>query len=114
MYNQILEDILPNALVWGVNYELFWSLSPKELAPFTKAFQLKQIQDDQFAWLQGRYIQTAVVSALNSKVKYPKSPYWTANNPILDASEKAKIIKQKFWTHAQLLNTQIRRNINNE
>ncbi|MFA0815833.1 MAG: hypothetical protein ACC608_08570 [Anaerofustis sp.] len=52
---------LPQALVIGVSYDLFWTLNPKTLEPFIEAFKQKQIaKRDEInlsAWLTGRMLQ---------------------------------------------------------
>lgn len=71
----IMNDVLPNALMIGVDYDLFWELNPKSLAPFIKAFKLKQRYDDAMNWSLGRYFQMAVASNFSKEAKYPPKPY---------------------------------------
>ncbi len=66
---------MPNALLYGVPYELFWHLNPAKLQPFKEAYQKKLEIDNQNAWLQGWYIRMAVGSVLDGKkCKYPDAP----------------------------------------
>lgn len=75
IYRQILEDVLPNALSIGVDYELFWDLDPDTLQPFVKAFTLSQEHKDLEAWRLGHYMQFAVGSMLSKDVQYPDKPF---------------------------------------
>lgn len=67
-----MENVLPLALLIGVDYDLFWRLNPKTLVPFHKAFFLKQQYDDTLAWSHGLYIRQAVSSVLSKTAKYPE------------------------------------------
>ena len=62
----------------GVGYDLFWTLNPKSLTPFVKAFSLdmemRQKYDDWLAWQSGVYVRVAIVSSLGKDVKYPELP----------------------------------------
>ena len=74
----INEQILPRALMMGVGYDLFWTLNPKSLTPFVKAFsiefEMRQKYDDWLAWQSGIYVRMAIVSSLGKEVKYPELP----------------------------------------
>lgn len=89
----------------GVDYDLFWTLNPKSMKPFVKAFELKQEHENQIAWLQGMYIRLAIISAFNKESKYP-------NKPLTDEKKKAKPklspaeeIKQKMFRQMQIINS---------
>jgi hypothetical protein len=89
----------------GVDYDLFWTLNPKSMKPFVKAFELKQQHENQIAWLQGMYIRLAIISAFNKESKYP-------NKPLTDEKKKAKPklspaeeIKQKMFRQMQIINS---------
>lgn len=73
----------------GVNYDLFWTLNPKSLSPFIKAFSLKHEfdyeYDDRMAWLSGLYIRMAIASTLDKDSKYPEKPL----------SETMKVVDKK-------------------
>lgn len=59
-------------------YETFWHLNPKKLEPFQVAYKKRLEQEDYFAWLNGKYIQAAIGSCLDSKhCKYPSRPMTT-------------------------------------
>lgn len=74
IFDNILENVLPQALRIGVDYYLFWELNPKELAPFIKAFELKQKYDDSMAWNIGDYVRMAIGDAFSKRDVYPKNP----------------------------------------
>lgn len=55
---------------------MFWTLNPKELESFNKAFELSQEISDINNWQLGRYIQHAVASCLfDKKATYPNKPF---------------------------------------
>ena len=59
----------------GVDYNLFWELTPKELEPFKKAFELSNTFKDISNWELGKYIQMAIGSVISKSVKYPNKPF---------------------------------------
>jgi hypothetical protein len=97
-----MNDVLPNALMIGVDYDLFWELNPKSLEPFIKAFQLKQRYEDAMNWNLGNYFRMAIASSMSKNAKYP-------NKPMLENKESKQHmspeeIKKRFMAHAELLN----------
>lgn len=58
----------------GVSYELFWTLCPELLEPFTRAFERKLEMEDEVLWRQGLYNRMAVASVLSKEVKYYAEP----------------------------------------
>lgn len=91
---------MPNALLYGVSYELFWHLNPQKLIPFRNAFQKKVDLYNQNAWLQGQYIRLAVGSVLNGKkCKYPEKPFDTRvkeRNPVEDFLVWIEVFNARF------------------
>lgn len=84
----------------GVSYDVFWTLNPKSLSHFIKAFEYKQAYDDTLAWQQGNYIRLAIASVMAKNAKYPEHP----------ASHKPKQITQhdikaKFLNHVAMINS---------
>lgn len=79
--DEINNEILPKALMMGVDYDLFWTLNPESLKPFIKAFSLQQEQIDTSAWLNGLYVRLAVGSVLGNNTDYPKQPLSIAKEP---------------------------------
>lgn len=97
----------------GVDYELFWTLNPKTLSPFIKAFSLRQQYDDTLAWNNGRYIALAIASNFSKEQKYPRQPLLKDRNvdEILKpkseeekAKESQEEIKRKFMERMNILN----------
>lgn len=89
----------------GVNYDLFWTLNPKSLTPFIKAFDLKKKYDDEIAWTNGIYIQRAVASCLNgAKSKYPDKPRM-AKSIEKNVVMTPKQIKEKMFTQMKIINS---------
>lgn len=58
----------------GVDYDLFWTLNPKTLQPFIKAFKLQQDNINAQAWLNGLYVRLAIASTFGKNSPYPKKP----------------------------------------
>jgi hypothetical protein len=85
----------------GVDYELFWTLNPKSLSPFVKAFNLKQKYDDTMAWALGNYIKHAIVSSFSKTVKYPLSPMLSSN---VKRDMEPEEIKQKMFQRMAMVN----------
>lgn len=104
-----IEDVtLPNALMMGVDYELFWTLNPKSLSPFIKAFSLKQKYDDATAWRNGLYIRLAVASCFNKSAKYPTKPM-SHNGEDENRPMTAEEIKSRMMATANRINSQLRK-----
>ncbi len=111
IWEKINDEILPNALMMGVDYELFWSLDPNSLKPFVKAFSLKIEREDSIMWQHGMYIRMAVGSVLNEKNKYPEKPMLTMQKKelALTDEQRKEMIKARFLAHAEMLNSKIRK-----
>lgn len=96
----------------GVNYDLFWTLTPKSLEPFIKAFELQQKREDTLAWQSGIYIQMAIASVLDSKNKYPEQPFSEREIVPLSPQERIKnamlarmaIINKRFEEVGEIVN----------
>jgi len=86
----------------GVDYELFWTLNPKSLSPFIKAFSLKQKYDDTVAWNIGKYVRIAIGSCLSKSTKYPTKPD-SQNGGTKDMT--ADEIKKKMFERMGIINT---------
>lgn len=63
-------------------YELFWTLNPRLLKPFQKAYETQREIEDEKAWQQGVYflraVSTALDGAFNGKkatTSYPEKPF---------------------------------------
>lgn len=92
---------MPQALSIGVDYQLFWTLTPRKLEPFIKAAKLRI--DEKYkainysAWLSGMYVRSAIASAFNKNAKYPEQPF---------GEEKKVNPADKFRAWATAFNTQ--------
>lgn len=98
----------------GVDYELFWTLNPKSLAPFVKAFELKQQHEDTLAWVQGIYIKRAIVSAMNKEAKYPNKPMmetYTGKAKVVEETpeERQQFIKDMFLIRMETINSKFKK-----
>ena len=99
-----MDEMLPNALMMGVDYNLFWVLDPKGLSPFIKAFSLRQKYEDSMAWQQGLYIRMAVASCLDKSSKYPVKPMLAEKEKEETPEQVQERMKRNFMNHAMLLN----------
>ncbi len=87
----------------GVDYDLFWTLNPKSLSPFIKAFELKQKYDDAMAWRSGAYIKMAIASSLAKGNKYPTKPFSDTGSREMTPQE----IKEKMMANAEIINARL-------
>ena len=92
----------------GVDYDLFWTLNPKSLQPFVKAFSLKQKYDDAYLWSLGAYVRVAVASVLSKSANYPTSPYGEQSKEVTMES-----IKDRFLRQSSKINSKFRKEVNN-
>lgn len=96
----------------GVEYDLFWTLTPESLKPFFKAFDLKQkrkeTETDIIAWQHGIYIQMAVASVLDSKTDYPKEPLSIINEKEknITPQDRMEKIKENMMERMIIVNSQ--------
>ena len=63
----------------GMSADEYWNAAPALATAYKEAYKLKQRQQNEFAWLQGLYIHSAVASIASGfgkgkKVEYPKKP----------------------------------------
>lgn len=88
----------------GVDYELFWTLNPRSLQPFIRAFELRQEYDNNQAWLNGLYIKMAIASSLSKDTKYPKKPIGATESKEPSGLTTPEDIKARLMQKAQALN----------
>lgn len=92
----------------GVAYDLFWTLNPRSLQPFIKAFELKRINDDFNSWRSGYYIKLAIASSLSKECKYPDKPF--SDKSISKPNEmSAEEIKEKMLRNMGIINSKFRK-----
>lgn len=101
-----MEEVLPHALLIGVDYNLFWELSPSGLEPFNKAFELQQKNINEQAWMHGLYVRMAIGSSMSKKVKYPKSPLGSSPK---NARMSAEDMRNKMLRTMKTVNSQMRK-----
>ena len=69
---------LPGALQIGVDYGLFWQLTPKKMEPFLKAYESRQKEQLEFiniaGWVNGMYAGYSLGAAFGENVQYPEKP----------------------------------------
>ena len=108
MYDVIIDDLLPQALLIGVDYNVFWELNPKTLKPFHKAFVLGQELDDANAWSSGLYIRMAIASVMDSKSKYPEKPF---HSKYVKKPMTQEEIKERFLDTVELINKNFKKEV---
>lgn len=72
-------ELLPRALLWGVPYDVFWSLDLNTIKPFQESYRIKcennaEIMNHQ-AWLIGRYVCESIATCFGKNHSYPDKPF---------------------------------------
>ncbi len=96
------------ALTIGVDYQVFWDLTPKKLTPFVEAFKQRQEHTAQeyrekanfSAWLQGIYIARAIAVNFSKNTSYFDQPIALAQQSADEEKGKADAIKFACWAKA--------------
>ena len=94
---EILEECCSFYLAIGMSYAEYWEGDPALARYYRKAYQIKQEEINNNAWLQGLYIYDAVSTAMHNALRdkktrireYAKQPYDFKNREKTEA-EKAK------------------------
>ena len=101
-----MEEFLVPYLAIGGNRETFWRLTPNTIQYDFKAYEIKQQNKRQFAWLVGAYVKSALQSTIimagladkttaNKLPKYPDMPTTKKQeNKVENLSEKDRA---KYW-----------------
>ena len=100
---EIFEECFPFYLAIGMSYAEYWEGDPKLTQYYRKAYQIKQEEINNNAWLQGMYIYDAVSTALHNALRgmgkskppakdYAKQPY-EFRNKVKTEAEKAKEVE---------------------
>ena len=100
---EIFEDCFPFYLAIGMSFAEYWTGDPKLAQYYRKAYQIKQDEINNSAWLQGMYIYDAVSTALHNALRgmskntppakdYAKQPY-EFKNRVKTEEEKAKEVE---------------------
>ena len=102
-YTEIFEECFPFYLAIGMSYAEYWESDPKLTQYYRKAYQIKQEEINNNAWLQGMYIYDAVSTALHNALRgfgknkppakdYAKKPY-EFKNKVKTEAEKAREVQ---------------------
>ena len=94
---EIFEEAFPFYLAIGMSYAEYWEGDPSLARYYRKAYQIKQEEINNNAWLQGLYIYDAISTALHNALRgknstardYAKQPY-NFNKKEKTEAEKAK------------------------
>lgn len=101
------EVYLPNAIMLGVDYELFWQLSPSKLIPFVRAYEERKkdrLNEANFiAWISGVYVSHAVAAVLGEGSGYPERPI-TIFEDEKSRDERKQKDAQAFGAYAAMFN----------
>ncbi len=97
---QIFDESFPFYLAIGMSFAEYWTGDPSLVRYYRKAYQIKQEEINNNAWLQGLYIYDAVSTALHNSLRgkntrpreYAKQPYDFKNREKTEA-EKAKEVE---------------------
>ena len=85
----------------GIDEPTFWTLNPRRMKAYERAFELKQQQRDREQWAMGQYFMSALSTVLDhafnkhATSKYVKEPFLT------DAFLTEEEIKQKQIAEVQ-------------
>lgn len=91
-----MEDVLPAYMVMGVSEEKFWDSTPKELAPYIKAYEIKQKAKDSDMWKMGIYVLSAVQTAVQNSLFGRKSKAEYIKEPLSNkVQEKKKVLTEQ-------------------
>lgn len=82
-------------MIWGCSYELFWTLNPKKLKAFEKAYTEKIEQEnkvmDVMAWRIGAYVTRSIGAALDGRrSKYPEMPEMLRPSPEVEEAQRIR------------------------
>lgn len=95
MREQFEMELLPQALLIGLDEETFWKSNPRKMKAYIKAYELKEEEVDRRNWTLGQYFMTALNVVLdhsfnkNATSKYPQKPF------LADEYEEVDIELQK-------------------
>ena len=116
---EIFEESFPFYLAIGMSYAEYWEGDPKLTQYYRRAYQIRQEEINNNAWLQGMYVYDAVSTALhnalrgkNSKARdYAKQPY-EFNKRNKTEQEKAKEVEVEQEKAAAWMENFVRLNSN--
>ena len=99
-YSEIFEECFPFYLAIGMSFAEYWTGDPSLVRYYRKAYQIKQEEINNNAWLQGMYIYDAISTAMHNALRdkktsvkeYAKKPYEFRRREKTEA-EKAKEVE---------------------
>ena len=83
----------------GIDEATFWTLNPRRMKAYTRAYELKEQERDRHLWTMGQYVMSAFSVVLdhsfnkNAQSKYPKEPF-LANAYLTEEEQKQKQIEE--------------------
>ena len=94
---EMLDEQFKRSIIYGMPYDLFWFSDPQNYFVYADAYNEKLKEKDIINWQLGMYIQFAVGSCLEAKVKYPKEPMFYAHEEekpknVYDMLERFKVM----------------------
>ena len=119
---EIFEESFPFYLAIGMSYAEYWEGDPILTQYYRKAYQIKQEEINNNAWLQGMYIYDAMSTALHNALRgfgknkppakdYAKQPY-EFKNKVKTEAEKAKEVEIEQEKAAAWMENFVRLNSN--
>jgi len=95
---ETFNEAFPHYLAMGMSYSDYWENDCTMVIAYRKAFQIRQEQENQFAWLQGMYIYEAFCDVAPVLHAFAKSgtkvrPY--SSKPYQFSSQQSNAVKQK-------------------
>ncbi len=116
---EIFEESFPFYLAIGMSYAEYWEGDPKLTQYYRRAYQIRQEEINNNAWLQGMYVYDAISTALhnalrgkNSKAReYAKQPY-EFNKKEKTEQEKIKEVEVEQEKAAAWMESFVRLNSN--
>lgn len=86
--------------------DVFWKLTPRIFYIYSKEYEREQQERadmiDYTAWLHGLYVRRAIVSSMNSDVKYPEDRLGSKE----ECEESTEIAAIRFKEWAEAFNSQ--------
>lgn len=118
MREMILAEWLPYALSIGVEESRFWTLNPRLLQPYIKAYRIKKREENSMLYVQGRYFLDALLCSVGNMFKsktskpfeYPKEPYSLFEEKIQLSEDEIKKQREQFVMSLKVMQSNFNRN----
>ena len=116
---EVFEESFPFYLAIGMSYAEYWEGDPELAQYYRRAYQIKQEEINNNAWLQGMYVYDAISTALHNALRgknqktrdYAKQPY-EFNNKQKTEQEKVKEVEIEQEKAAAWMENFVRLNSN--